>query len=124
MNLLILAQDGGSSGSPLGLYLPLILIAVFVYFVMIRPQRKRQQEFKEMQSDLSVGDVVHTIGGLVGVVDEIDDEFVELLVTQEADFALRFKRSAIAEIIRDTDDQGVDDVDTEGADEVNDEATS
>jgi preprotein translocase subunit YajC len=95
------AADGGSALVSLA---PLLLIGVFVYFAMIRPQRKRQQEFRRMQSDLSPGDDVITIGGLHGRVDSIGEGYVDLVVTD--DMVLRFKRTAIAEILRDA---GADD---------------
>ena len=103
MHLLILAQeDTASGGNAFATLLPLLLIGVFVWFVMIRPQKKRQQQFKEMQSELGVGDTVYTIGGLMGVVDEIGDDHVDLAVTNDGTI-LRFKRSSIAEILKNTD---------------------
>lgn len=97
---LILAEagDAATGGGLLG-FLPLLLIGAFVYFAMIRPQRKRQQAVQEMQKDLSAGDDVITIGGLHGRVDAIGETTVDLEVTD--DVVLRFKRSAIAEILRD-----------------------
>lgn len=97
---LILAEtgDAAAGGGLLG-FLPLLLIGAFVYFAMIRPQRKRQQAVQSMQKDLSAGDDVVTIGGLHGRVDAIGETTVDLEVTE--DVILRFKRSAIAEILRD-----------------------
>lgn len=96
--MLLLAETTTSTGSSLAGFLPLILIAAFVYFAMIRPQRRRQQEVQSLQRDLSVGDDVITIGGLHGRVDTIGEQTVDLQVTD--DVVLRFKRSAIAEILR------------------------
>ena len=107
--LLFLAQEGGGGSSLLSL-LPLLLIGLFVYFAMIRPQRKRQQQAKEMQRSLSVGDDVVTIGGLHGRVDAIGDETVDLELTD--DVVVRFRRSSIAEIV--SDEPADDDVETHG----------
>lgn len=107
---LFLAETGeASAGGGLLTFLPLLLIGAFVYFAMIRPQRKRQQAVKSMQQDLSVGDDIITIGGLHGRVDTIGETTVDLEVTD--DVVLRFKRSAIAEILRDepTDIDAADD---------------
>ncbi|MGA9232533.1 MAG: preprotein translocase subunit YajC, partial [Exiguobacterium oxidotolerans] len=49
-------------------FLPMILIFVVFYFLLIRPQNKRQKQVREMQTQLSRGDTVVTIGGLHGVV--------------------------------------------------------
>lgn len=97
--LLILAQEGGGGGSSLLSLLPLLLIGLFVYFAMIRPQRKRQQQAQEMQRQLSVGDDVVTIGGLHGRVDAIGDETVDLELTD--DVVVRFRRTSIAEVVGD-----------------------
>lgn len=100
--LLLLAQESGGAASTLGTFLPLLLIGAFIWFFMIRPQRKRQQAVKEMQQALSVGDDVITVGGLHGRVDAIGDETVDLVVDEDEagnDTVLRFKRSAVAEIL-------------------------
>ena len=57
--------------------LPLILIVVVFYFLMIRPENKRKKEAEQMRSNLSVGDRITTIGGIVGTVVSIkEDKFV------------------------------------------------
>lgn len=91
------AEAGGASG--LVSFLPLVLIGAFVYFAMIRPQRKRQQAVQQMQKQLNVGSDVITIGGVHGRVDAIGDQTVDLLLTD--DVIVRFKRSAIAEVVGD-----------------------
>ena len=96
--MLFLAQETAESGSALISMLPLLLIGAFVYFAMIRPQRKRQQTFQKMQQSLSVGDDVITIGGIHGRVDAIGPDYVDLEVTD--DVVMRFKRSAIADILK------------------------
>lgn len=102
--LLILAQEAEATGSLLGGLLPLILIGLFIWFAMIRPQRKRTQAHRQMQSTLAVGDRIITVGGLYGVVDDIGDDTVDIIVDADGDVVLRFKRSAIAEILRDEAD--------------------
>lgn len=77
--------------------LPLFFVAM--YFVLIRPQRKRQQEVQDMQSSLAVGDDVVTIGGLHGEVTEIGADHVDLQVTSDG-VVLRFRRSSVADVIR------------------------
>ena len=52
---------------------------------------------------LTIGDRIVTIGGLHGVVDAIGDDTVDIVVDADGDVVLRFKRSAIAEIVRDAD---------------------
>lgn len=77
--------------------LPMILIFVVFYFLLIRPQTKRQKEVQAMQNALERGDSVVTIGGLHGVVHQIEDTHVVLKCDQSL---LRFNRSAIAEVVK------------------------
>ncbi|WP_078147908.1 preprotein translocase subunit YajC [Exiguobacterium sp. HVEsp1] len=77
--------------------LPMILIFVVFYFLLIRPQTKRQKEVQAMQNALERGDSVVTIGGLHGVVHQIEDTHVVLKCDQSL---LRFNRSAVSEVVK------------------------
>ena len=108
----LLAETGGdaAAGSSLLSFLPLLLIGAFVYFAMIRPQRKRQQAVQDMQKQLSVGSDVITIGGIHGRVDAMGETTVDLELTD--DIIVRFKRSAIAEVLGGDLDVDVDESET------------
>ena len=56
--------------------LPLVLIFVLFYFVLIRPQRKREKERQNMIKELQKGDRVITAGGIYGVIDAITDDTI------------------------------------------------
>ena len=86
----------GRRRSWLLLSLPLVLIGV-MYFLMIRPQMKRQKEHRAMLDKLGVGDEVITNGGIAGVVREIGDSF--LLVEIAADTRVRVQKGAIANVL-------------------------
>ena len=111
--IVLLAETGGdaAAGGSLLSFLPLLLIGAFVWFAMIRPQRKRQRAVQDMQQQLSVGSDVITIGGLHGRVDAMGETTVDLELTD--DIVVRFKRSAIAEVLG--DDLGTDADETEAA---------
>ena len=65
---------GGGLLSMLMMFLPIILI---FYFLMIRPESKRKKEAEQLRKNLSVGDRITTIGGIVGTIVSIkDDKFV------------------------------------------------
>ena len=72
----------------------LILMFVVFYFILIRPQRKKEKELKEQMSKLNVGDRVTTIGGLVGFVANIKDDQVTIS-TSAANTLVTFTKSAI-----------------------------
>lgn len=81
-------------------YTFLIMIVGFIalmYFVMIRPQKKRQKEQQAMQDNVAPGARVMTIGGLYGTVVDSDDETVTLEASD--DNFLVFARQAIAKVI-------------------------
>ena len=73
------AQAAGGSESLLSL-LPLVLIFVVFYFLLIRPQTKRQKEHREMVAALKTGDEVTTAGGLLGKITAVKDNFVQVEV--------------------------------------------
>ena len=70
-------------GEMLGMILPLVLMFVVFYFLLIRPQRKKDKAVKSMLDSLKNGDRVCTIGGIYGTVDRLKDDTVTLLVGPE-----------------------------------------
>ncbi|MEH7106164.1 MULTISPECIES: preprotein translocase subunit YajC [Bacillaceae] len=76
--------------------LPLILMFVLFYFLLIRPQQKRQKAVSQMQNELKKGDKIVTIGGLHGFVDSIDDNKVVIKCGDGS--RLTYDRSAIREV--------------------------
>ena len=92
------AQFAG--GQPQGgfgmLVFPVILIAI-MYFLMIRPQMKRQKEHKAMLDKLSKGDEVLTNGGIAGTVTDIGESFISVEVA--AGVQLRVQKGAIANVL-------------------------
>ena len=76
---------------------PLLIMFVLFYFLLIRPQKKRQNAVKEMQSSLKKGDKVVTIGGLHGTVDSIDE--LKVVIKSSDGTKLTFDRQAIREVV-------------------------
>ena len=91
------AAPGGAAGGMLGtLALPIIFIAV-MYFLMIRPQMKRQKDHRAMLEKLQRGDEVIAGGGIAGTVSEIGDNFVSVEVANGVQ--LRVQRGAISNVL-------------------------
>ena len=68
--------QGGGGGDPTFSFIMLIALFAVFYFVLIRPQSKRQKEHKAMVASLSKGDEVVTNGGLLGKITNVGDSFV------------------------------------------------
>lgn len=77
--------------------LPMILIFVIFYFMLIRPQRKKEKKVQEMLNALKVGDRVSTIGGIYGTITAIKDDTLELSVGRD-NVKLIFARWAIRQV--------------------------
>lgn len=98
------AEEGSSGGdgaanpsSPMfTLIIPLGLMFVLLYFMAIRPQKKREQEQKAMQDSLRVGDEIVTTGGIVGMVVRVGDDNIVIETGGERN-KIRIKKWAIAE---------------------------
>ena len=76
--------------------LSLVLMLVLLYFMAIKPQKKREQEMKNMQESLQVGDEIITSGGIVGIIVRKGDDTV-VIETGGERHKLRIKTWAIAE---------------------------
>ena len=64
-------------------FLPMILIFVIFYFMLIRPQRKKDKEAKQMLDNLKVGDRICTIGGIYGTIVRIKDQVLTIEVGEQ-----------------------------------------
>ena len=91
------AQSGAAQGDPLMTFLPLILIFVVFYFLLIRPQQKRQKEHRSMVEALQSGDEVVTAGGVLGKVTAVGDQFVSVEVADGV--VLRVQRHTVGAVL-------------------------
>lgn len=89
--------SGGGFMSQLGGMLPLVLMFVVLYFVMIRPQMKRQKEHRAMIDALAKGDEVATAGGLLGKVTKLGDSYVGVEIANGVEIQLQ--RSAVVQVL-------------------------
>lgn len=91
-----LAEDAAAApagGNILTTVLPFVVMLAVLYFLLIRPQQKRQKTRNAMLNELKKGDKVTTIGGLHGTIMDITDDIVVLRVNDAT--KLTFDRSAI-----------------------------
>ena len=88
-------QSQGDTGSILGMLAPFALLFVVMYFLMIRPQKKKEKALKEQLSRMRVGDKVMTIGGIVGRTASMTEDEVTIY-TSVANTMMTFKKNAIS----------------------------
>ncbi len=91
------AAAGGDTVSSLTSLLPLVLMFVVLYFVMIRPQMKRQKEHKAMIEALAKGDEVVTAGGLLGKVSKVGDTYIGVELADGME--VQMQRSAVVQVL-------------------------
>ncbi|MDD4885864.1 MAG: preprotein translocase subunit YajC [Thiomonas sp.] len=91
------AAAAPSAGSTLMSLLPIIVMFVILYFVMLRPQMKKQKELRAMLAALGKGDEVVTTGGMVGKISKINDNYVTLEIA--ANTEVQVQRSAVTMVL-------------------------
>ena len=90
------AATGGNDSSLISL-LPLVLMFVVLYFIMIRPQMKKQKEHKAMVEALAKGDEVVIAGGVLGRVARLGESFLHVEVANGVE--LQVQRGSVAQVL-------------------------
>lgn len=105
----VLAQTGQVESGIMhvltALVLPLVLLMVVMYFLTIRPQKKRELERKAMLANLKKNDRVLTSGGIIGTVMEVRNQDVILKVDDKTNTRIRFVRAAIIDLLSASKDE-------------------
>ena len=94
--ILLMGAPPGEGGGPSSLFsfLPLVAIIAIFYFLILRPQNKKQKETQKMLSALKKGDRIVTIGGIHGIIQSVKESTV--IVKVDDNVKLEFNRSAIS----------------------------
>jgi preprotein translocase subunit YajC len=102
--LLLGGAQGGADGAPSGgieqsimSFLPFVLIIAIFYFLIIRPQNKKQKDTQRMLESLKKGDKVVTIGGVYGIIQDVKEKTV--IVKVDDNTKLEFLRSAVSGVV-------------------------
>ncbi|MDR1218685.1 MAG: preprotein translocase subunit YajC [Treponema sp.] len=90
------AGGGGAGGNALVSFVPFILIIGIFYFLIIRPQNKKQKETQKMLGALKKGDKIVTIGGIHGTIQKIKEASV--IVRVDENTKMEFSRSAVSSV--------------------------
>jgi len=90
------AQEGAPQGSLLDLW-PLVVIFIAFYFLLIRPQQKKQKEHGTMVSGLQVGDEVLTAGGVLGRITGISDHYAVVQISDNTE--IKITKSSVSAVV-------------------------
>lgn len=96
------ASDATSSnqpGLPGGMLVPIVGFGAIMYFLMIRPNQKREKERREMLASLSKGDSVVTSGGICGTIVGLDEKTVVLRISENPPVKVEFLRQAVTRAV-------------------------
>ncbi len=91
--------DGAQSAHADGSFSLVMIVVIFVlfYLMLIRPQNKRAKEHRELINQIKNGDEVVTLGGMLGKVINVDDQYIKVSVAEGVDIHLQ--RSAISSVL-------------------------
>lgn len=89
--------QGASQGDPFGFLLPMIIIFGAFYFLLIRPQQKRQKAHAELVSGLQTGDEVVTAGGILGKVTAVSDHYATLAISDNVE--IKVQKSTVSAVV-------------------------
>ena len=93
------SQEGGQS-NPLIMLLPWVLIFVVIYFLMLRPQIKRQKQHRAMIGAVQKGDKVVAAGGIIGTIAGIKEKENTILLKVDDNIKIEVSKSSISSVMR------------------------
>lgn len=91
------AQGPGGGGSPFPSLIMLVVLFGLFYFLLIRPQQKRQKEHREMIEKIGKGDEVVTQGGVLGKITKVGDAFLSIEIADGTE--IKVQRGAVATLM-------------------------
>lgn len=91
------AQNAAPQGSPFGFLLPMLVIFGAFYFLLIRPQQKKQKAHGELIAALSTGDEVLTIGGILGKVTSVSEHYASIQLADNVE--IKIQKSSVSAVV-------------------------
>ena len=89
--------QGAQQGDPFGFLLPMIIIFVAFYFLLIRPQQKKQKAHSQLVAALQVGDEVMTAGGILGKVTAVSDHYAVVKVSDNTE--IKIQKTSVSAVV-------------------------
>lgn len=91
------AQDAAPQADPFGFLLPMLVIFAAFYFLLIRPQQKKQKAHAELVKGLSAGDEVLTIGGILGKVTSVSEHYASVKINDDVE--IKIQKSSVSAVV-------------------------
>ena len=96
-NFVLAQAASGAAGGGLPMLIMMIVLFGLMYFMMIRPQMKRQKEHRQMVSALAKGDEVVTNGGIAGRVDDVGETFITVEIAPNV--KIKVQKGAVSQVL-------------------------
>ncbi len=93
------AQAPSPTGGLLGFLPMMVIMFVIIYFLMIRPEQRKQKDRQKMVDNVQKGDKVVTVGGIIGTVGNVKESSIMIKVAD--DTVIEFRKAAVAEVLKD-----------------------
>lgn len=95
---ILLAEGAGGAGAGLVMVMYIVVIVAFIYFFMLRPQKKEQKKMTAMLSSLEIGDSILTNSGFYGIVIDITDDTVIVEFGNNKNCRIPMQKTAISQV--------------------------
>ena len=89
--------QGAQQGDPFGFLLPMIVIFAAFYFLLIRPQQKKQKAHTALVSNLKTGDEVLTAGGILGKITGVSEHYVVVKIAENTE--IKMQKASISQVV-------------------------
>lgn len=89
--------QGAQQADPFGFLLPMIIIFAAFYFLLIRPQQKKQKAHTELVTNLKEGDEILTAGGILGVITGISEHYAIVKIADNTE--IKIQKSSVAQVV-------------------------
>lgn len=91
------AQGASSAAGPFDFLLPMVVIFGAFYFLLIRPQQKRQKAHTALVSELSSGDEILTSGGILGKVTAVSEHYATVRIAKDVE--VKIQKSSVSQVV-------------------------
>ena len=89
--------QGATQGDPFGFLLPMIVIFVAFYFLLIRPQQKKQKAHAALVANLKVGDEVLTAGGILGKITGVSEHYLVVQISDNTE--IKMQKASVSQVV-------------------------